>query len=88
MMMERNRVLVVSSQRPDHSRDDTVFVGTPLDLISLLETDRNLFGTVVLTGRFAANRELTSFLAETYPMLQVLYGRPGEEPDPYLPAYS
>lgn len=87
-MIEHKRTLVVTKNPPRHPRPHTSFVATPLDLISVLEHERELFSTVVLTGNFAKMRELTMFLADSYPALQILSGKPGEEPDTYLPAYS
>ncbi len=82
------RTLVVTRTPPAQPRRNTSFVSTPLDLISRLETERELISTVVLTGSFAAMRELTMFLVDSYPALRILSGSPGEEPDTYLPAYS
>ena len=88
MIDNHKRTLVVTRTPPSEPRPNTSFVATPLDLISVLESERELIATVVLTGSFAAMRELTTFLVDTYPALQILSGRPGEEPDTYLPAYS
>ena len=82
------RTLVVTKNPPKVARANTSFVATPLDLIALLEHERELFSTVVLTGNFASMRELTLFLVDQYPALRILSGRSGEEPDTYLPAYS
>lgn len=87
-MIENKRTLVVTKNPPLQTRPNTSFVATPLDLISVLEADRERFSTVVLTGNFAKMRELTMFLVDSYPALRILSGRPGEEPDTYLPAYS
>ena len=84
----RNRILVVSSTRPTQKKQDTIWVGTPLEVISLLEHDRELISTVILAGRFATNRELANFLSESYPSLSIVSSRHGEEPDAYLPAYA
>jgi hypothetical protein len=64
-----------------------VFVGSPLDMIQVLEHSRESIRTVVLTGRFAANRELAAYLSTTYPALAIVEGS-GDDPDPYLPTYS
>ena len=85
--MKGARVLVVSPLQPLHAKPDTVFVGTPLDMMQVLEHSRETIGTVVLTGRFAANRELAAYLSTTYPALSIVEGS-GENPDPYLPTYS
>jgi hypothetical protein len=87
-LMVEKRTLVVTKSPPRQPRQNTSFVATPLDLISLLEHERDRISTVVLTGNFAAMRELTMFLVDNYPALRILSGRPGEEPDTYLPAYS
>ena len=85
---EDKRTLVVTKSPPRKARPNTSFVATPLDLIAVLEHERELISTVVLTGSFASMRELTMFLVDAYPALRILSGRPGEEPDTYLPAYS
>jgi hypothetical protein len=85
---EPKRTLVVSRTPPRIVRPNTSFVATPLDLIAVLEQERDLISTVVLTGAFASMRELTTFLVDAYPALRILSGRAGEEPDTYLPAYS
>ena len=85
---EHKRTLVVTKSPPLHAKPDTAFVATPLDLISVLENEREQISVVVLTGSFAAMRELTTFLVDSYPALTILSGRPGEEPDTYLPAFS
>jgi hypothetical protein len=84
----RNRVLVVSPLRPLREKAGTVFVGNPLDMIEVLESSRDEISTVVLTGRYAANRELAAYLSQAYPALSIVSGRSGEEPDPYLPTYA
>lgn len=85
---DNQRTLVVTRTPPPHARRNTSFVSTPLDLISVLESERDRISTVVLTGSFAAMRELTMFLVDSYPALRILSGTPGEDPDTYLPAYS
>jgi hypothetical protein len=83
-----HKTLVVTKTPPKRARQNTSFVATPLDLIAILEADRDQIETVVLTGAFASMRELTMFLVDSYPSLRILSGRAGEEPDTYLPAYS
>jgi hypothetical protein len=85
---EPKRTLVVTRTPPLRARPNTSFVATPLDLIAMLEEERDMISTVVLTGNFASMRELTMFLVDSYPALRILSGDPGEEPDIYLPAYS
>lgn len=85
---DHKRTLVVTRTPPKRHCRNTSFVATPLDLIKLLEHEREDISTVVLTGNFASMRELTLFLVDHYPALRILSGRPGEEPDTYLPAYS
>lgn len=85
---DHKRTLVVTKTPPRQPRHNTSFVATPLDLIAVLEHERDQVATVVLTGNFANMRELTMFLVDSYPALRILSGRPGEEPDTYLPAYS
>ena len=82
-------IIVVSGDKHHTTNtQDTLVVRTPLDMITRLERDRDAISTVVLMGDFASNRELTSFLAESYPALCILSGHTGEEPDPYLPAFA
>lgn len=78
---------MVSPLQPLRAKPDTVFVGSPLDMIQVLEHSRESIGTVVLTGRFAANRELAAYLSTTYPALAIVEGS-GDDPDPYLPTFS
>jgi hypothetical protein len=85
---DHKRTLVVTRTPPAHARPNTSFVATPLDLIQRLESERDDISTVVLTGNFALMRELTMFLVDSYPALRILSGRPGEDPDTYLPAYA
>lgn len=85
---DHKRTLVVTKNPPARARGNTSFVATPLDLIKLLEDEREDISTVVLTGNFASMRELTMFLVDSYPNLRILSGRAGEDPDTYLPAYS
>lgn len=82
------RTLVVTRTPPHRPCRNTSFVATPLDLIAVLEQERDLISTVVLTGSFASMRELTMFLTDAYPALRILSGQAGELPDTYLPAYS
>src|SRR5512133_2610341 len=63
------RTLILSSERPREPRVDEVVVGTPLDLIVQLEGSRPI-AKVVLAGAYA-NRELASFVLETYPWVGV-----------------
>ena len=51
---------------------EAIVVQTNLDLISQLEDPRNFVVAVVLAGRFAKDRELASFLLESYPGLKVI----------------
>jgi len=67
---ELSRTLVLSSEQPPRERRaDEVVVGTPLDMIVQLE-GRHPIAKVVLAGAFA-NRELASFVLETYPWVGV-----------------
>ena len=90
----RARTVIVSNDK-DHRallrqqlRADTVVVATPLELISQLEDQLNLITTIVLAGAFARNPELTAFLCEAYPTLQVVDGRADAIPDTYLPQFA
>ena len=82
------RTLVVSRGRRKLAPKRFHVVRTPLDMITCLEEGRSNYDVVVLTGRFAQNHELVSFLSNTYPALRVLSGRPDEEPDTYLPTFA
>jgi len=82
------RTVVVSGDpRHRERRPDAVVVRTNLDLISQLEDPRNFIVAVVLAGRFAKDRELATFLIESYPGLKVIDDET-EEPDlsSYRPA--
>lgn len=82
------RTLVVSRGRRKLTPKRFHVVRTPLDMIQTLEAGRSNYDVVVLTGRFAQNPELVTFLSSTYPALRVLSGRPDEEPDTYLPTFA
>jgi hypothetical protein len=82
---------VVVSGDPRHreqQRPDAVVVQTNLDLISQLEDPRNFVVAVVLAGAFARDRELASFLVESYPGLRIIDGTDDPDPDLYLPLYG
>jgi hypothetical protein len=72
----RPRTVIVSGDplRHDPEDPDSVVVQTNLDLISQLEDPRNFVVAVVLAGKFAKDRELASFLIESYPGLKVIEG--------------
>jgi len=72
----RPRTVVVSGDPLHHQQPhpDAVVVQTNLDLISQLEDPSNLVVAVVLAGQFARDRELASFLVESYPYLKVIDG--------------
>ncbi len=53
-------------------RRNTVVVGTPLDLIVLLESTQQTMSTIVLAGRFACDPEVESTLRELYPELGIV----------------
>ena len=82
------RTLVVSRGRRKLTPKRFHVVGTPLDMIQTLESGRSNYDVVVLTGRFAQNPDLVTFLATTYPALRILSGRADEEPDTYLPTFA
>lgn len=90
-MVEREascRTLVVTRAKRKVRSKRYLVVRSPLEVINLLQEDRNRIETVVLTGTFAKNPELASFLAESYPSLRILAGSADEEPDTYLPAFG
>jgi hypothetical protein len=90
-MVEREsgcRTLVVSRGGRKVRGKRYLVVRTPLEMINMLQEDRSKIETVVLTGTFAKNPELASFLTESYPALRILSGRSDEEPDTYLPAFA
>jgi len=82
------RTLVVSRGRRQLAPKRFHVVRTPLDMITTLEESRSNFEAVVLTGRFAENPELVSFISSTYPNLRILSAGPEEEPDTYLPPFA
>ena len=53
-------------------RRNTRVVGTPLELIALLETTHHMMSTIVLAGRFAADEALHGSLHELYPELGIV----------------
>src|SRR5438477_12689776 len=55
---------------------DTVLVMTPLDLISHLEDPGAGVVTVVLTGRFASDPDLATFLRDNYPRIEIVVEQP------------
>jgi hypothetical protein len=90
-MIEREagcRTLVVTRAKRKTRGKRYLVVRTPLEMINMLQEDRSKIETVVLTGSFAKNPELASFLSESYPSLRILAGRADEEPDTYLPAFA
>lgn len=82
------RTLVVSRGKRQLASKRYLVVRTPLDMIAKLEEQRDRFDAVVLTGRFARNTELATFLRDAYPALPVIAARADEEPDTYLPAFG
>jgi hypothetical protein len=69
------RTLVITDDRGQQlrlrERDDTIVVGTPLELIVALEAAHRLVSTVVLAGRFVLDHDLAGFLRDFYPELGV-----------------
>lgn len=53
-------------------RRNTLVVGTPLELIVLLESTQHTMSTIVLAGRFAVDDELKNSLHELYPELGIV----------------
>lgn len=82
------RTLVVSRGKRQLAAKRYLVVRTPLDMIKTLEENREAFNAVVLTGRFAKNIEIVSFLHDAYPSLKIVSGKADEEPDTYLPAFA
>jgi hypothetical protein len=84
------RTVIVSGdpRHRERPRPGAVVVQTNLDLISQLEDPRNFVVAVVLAGQFAKDRELASFLVESYPGLRVIDGTDDPDPDRYLPLYG
>ena len=66
-----NDTLILSSNAVRQVKHaNTIVVATPLDAINWLE-DRRSISTVILAGAYARNDELTSFLIEAYPAVQL-----------------
>lgn len=82
------RTLVVSRGRRELTPSRFHVVSGVSDMMKSLREGRANYDVVVLTGQFAENQELVSFLSNTYPALRVLSGRADEEPDTYLPTFS
>lgn len=62
------RTLVMTTEPHSEPRRnaETLLVTTPLDLIRHLEDPSNGLVTIILTGHFAADQDLISFLREGY----------------------
>jgi hypothetical protein len=83
------RTLVVSPRKRNLAPKRYLVVRSPLEMIAMLQEDRSRIETVILSGSFAENPELASFLTECYPALRILSGADeDEEPDTYLPAFA
>ena len=83
------RTLVVSPRKRSLAPKRYLVVRSPLEMIARLQEDRSRIETVILTGTFAENPELASFLTECYPALRILSGdSDDEEPDTYLPTFA
>jgi len=69
-----SRVLVMASgpDVPTRCGADTIVVSTPLDLIRILEDQRTSVASVRLVGKFARDHQLSSFIVETYPRVDVV----------------
>ncbi len=65
-----HQTMIVSSDRSMARQGDVIQVATPLDAIVQLETPE-LVSRVVLTGSFATNRELATFLTDSYPTVEI-----------------
>jgi hypothetical protein len=66
-----HQTMIVSSDYPRaRQQGDVIQVGTPLDAIVQLETPE-LVSRVVLVGSFATNRELATFLTDSYPAVEI-----------------
>lgn len=72
------RTLILSDERSSRARPrahhDRLFVSTPLDMIAHLEMLPVRIATIVLAGRFGGDRELASFLLESYPAVRIVDG--------------
>lgn len=71
----RVRTLVITDDAGQRSRlaerRDTVVVASPLELVFALADPDRMISTIVLAGRFVLDRELVTFLGETYPQIGV-----------------
>ena len=67
-----------AATRPRESANALV-VSTPLDLIRELEFRGTAISSIVLTGHYARDPELASFLYDHYPMIQVTVEDPAVE---------
>ena len=66
-----NQILILSSnagRTVQHA--NMIVVATPLDAINQLEDHRSI-ATVILSGNYAGDDELTSFLSEAYPQVHL-----------------
>ncbi len=85
------RILIISGEATHRARltarnrTDAIVVATPLDLIAQLEAGESPVSSVVLTGSFARNHHLATFLHEFYPGVWVVDGASDES---FLPAFA
>ena len=70
------------------SRELTELLDAEACLISQLEDPQSFVVAVVLAGKFAGDRELASFLTESYPGLRVIDESGERDPNAYLPVYG
>lgn len=66
----KGQALVVTT-RDTHVRTDRV-VRTMLDMVAALERRHDAISTVILGGDFARDRDVETFLRETYPSLEIV----------------
>ncbi|HTL36586.1 MAG TPA: hypothetical protein VL326_25810 [Kofleriaceae bacterium] len=71
MSENRKGQSLVVTTRDTHVRTDRV-VRTMLDMVDALERRSDAIATVILGGDFARDREVETFLRETYPSLEVV----------------
>jgi hypothetical protein len=71
MSENRKGQSLVVTTRDTHVRTDRV-VRTMLDMVDALERRSDSIATVILGGDFARDREVETFLRETYPSLEVV----------------
>ena len=71
--MGRWQTLVVTTRETESSWRDAPIVRTLLDMITWLERASGAIATLVLGGEFARDRDIETFVRESYPSIALVY---------------